>query len=150
MEAEDAVQEIFIKLWNLGEKLDEYKNVNALAITMIKNHCIDQIRKKKIIEDNSSNDFPQSGNSSPHELLENSETGEIINIIIAGLPLIYREVIKLKEIEDLSYEEIATRTNQNINTLRVNLSRARKLIRDEFNKYQNERRGIKKADRKVL
>lgn len=143
MEAEDAVQEIFIKLWNLGKKLDEYKNVNALAITMTKNHCIDQIRKKKITNDNNSDDYPQTVNSSPYDLLENRESGEILDTIIAGLPEIYREVIKLKEIEDLSYEEIAARTNQNINTLRVNLSRARKIIRDEFNKYQNERRGIK-------
>lgn len=150
MEAEDAVQEIFIKLWNLGKKLDEYKNVNALAITMTKNHCIDQIRKKKITNDNNSDDYPQTVNSSPYDLLENRESGEILDTIIAGLPEIYREVIKLKEIEDLSYEEIAARTNQNINTLRVNLSRARKIIRDEFNKYQNERRGIKEVDRKVL
>ena len=46
-EAEDAVQEVFIKLWNLGEKLDKYDKPMALAITITKNLCIDQIRKKK-------------------------------------------------------------------------------------------------------
>ena len=46
-EAEDAVQEVFIKLWNLGNKLDSYNSIGALATTMIKNFCIDQIRKKK-------------------------------------------------------------------------------------------------------
>src|SRR5450759_1353818 len=46
-EAEDAVQEVFIKLWNLGKKLDEYNSIGALATTMIKNFCIDQLRKKK-------------------------------------------------------------------------------------------------------
>ena len=46
-EAEDVVQEIFIKLWKMGEKLDEYKSIDALAITMTKNYCIDLLRKQK-------------------------------------------------------------------------------------------------------
>ena len=46
-EAEDAVQEIFIKLWKMGQKLDEYNSIDALATTMTKNYCIDQIRKQK-------------------------------------------------------------------------------------------------------
>jgi len=50
----------------------------------------------------------------------------------------------------LTYEEIAVKTKQNINTLRVNLSRARKMIREEFNKYQYERRGTEEVNRKVL
>lgn len=150
MEAEDAVQEVFIKIWNLGKKLDEYNSIAALAVTMTKNYCIDQIRKKKIIEDDYPKENIQSINSSPHKLLEDRESGEIMFSIIEGLPDIYKEVIRLKEIEGFSYEEIAVKTNQNINTLRVNLSRARKLIRDEYNKYQYERRGFKEIDRKVL
>lgn len=46
-EAEDVVQEVFIKLWHLGNKLDEYRCIDALATTMIRNHCIDLIRKKR-------------------------------------------------------------------------------------------------------
>ena len=61
--------------------------------------------------------------------------------IINNLPDIYREIIQLRDIEELSYEEIAYKTGQNINTLRVSLSRARKLVRDEFKKYNNEFRG---------
>jgi RNA polymerase sigma-70 factor (ECF subfamily) len=59
-------------------------------------------------------------------------------------------MIRLRDIEGFSYEEIAKKTGQNINTLRVSLSRARKFIRDEFNKYQYERRGIEPIARKVL
>ena len=46
-EAEDVVQEIFIKLWKMGEKLDEYKSIDALATAMTKNYCIDLLRKQK-------------------------------------------------------------------------------------------------------
>jgi len=151
-EAEDAVQEVFIKLWNLEKKLDEYNSIGALATTMIKNFCIDQIRKKKhfLQEEHEGQDIKNIDNESPYELMEIRESEEIIYHIINELPDIYKVVIRLREIDGLSYEEIADKTEQNINTLRVNLSRARKLIREEYNKYQYERRGIKKVDRKVL
>ena len=82
--------------------------------------------------------------------MESRESDDIIHKIIDNLPDTYKVVIRLREIDGFSYEEIAEKTNQNINTLRVTLSRARKFIRDEFNKYQYERRGIKQVARKVL
>jgi RNA polymerase sigma-70 factor (ECF subfamily) len=151
-EAEDAVQEVFIKLWNMGRKLEEYKSIGALATTMIKNFCIDQIRKKKhfIQEESEGKDFQNPGSASPYELMESRESEDILYHIIDQLPDIYKDAIRLRETEGLSYEDIAEKTDQNINTLRVTLSRARKIVREEFNKYQYERRGIKEVDRKVL
>lgn len=151
-EAEDAVQEVFIKLWNLGNKIDSYNSIAALATTMIKNFCIDQVRKRKhvIEEDYEHSDFQCMDDGTPYKLMENRESEEIIFNIIEQLPDIYKVAIRMREIEGLSYDEIADKTRQNINTLRVNLSRARKMIRDEFNKYQYERRGVKEVDRKVL
>jgi len=151
-EAEDAVQEIFIKLWNMREKLDTYNSIEALTTSMIKNHCIDQTRKLKHITTDIPDDHYQFINSppTPFEEMEIKESDIIIKTIIDKLPEKFRSLIIMKEIEGCSYEEIAEKTDQNINTLRVTLSRARKLIRDEYNKHQNERRGIKKLDRKVL
>ena len=48
--SEDAVQEVFVRLWKMNAKLDEYDSVEALAVTMVKNYCIDQLRKQKYIE----------------------------------------------------------------------------------------------------
>jgi len=151
-EAEDAVQEVFIKLWNLEKKLDEYNSIVALAITMIKNYCIDQIRKKKrfIPEENAERDIQNEDNNSPFELMQSRESEDILYQIIDHLPDIYKDVIRLREVDDLSYEEISVKTKQNINTIRVTISRARKMIREEFNKYQYERRGIKAVGGKVL
>jgi RNA polymerase sigma-70 factor (ECF subfamily) len=151
-EAEDVVQEVFIKLWKMGEKIDEYNSIDALATAMTKNYCIDILRKKK---HNYKGDFypidhQNLTSPSPQEELENKESGEILNSIIEKLPEVYKIVIRLRDIEGVSYEEIAEKTDQNINTLRVTLSRARKLIRDEYKKYQYERRGTEKAYRKVL
>jgi len=146
-EAEDVVQEVFIKLWKMGQKLDEYKSVDALAITMTKNCCIDLVRKQKhnYTADFSINDYQGLSSPSPQDTMENRETGEILHRIIDELPGLYRIVIKLRDIDGDSYEEIARKTDQNVNTLRVTLSRARKIIRDEYNKYQYERKGIKTA-----
>ena len=151
-EAEDAVQEVFIKLWNMGGKIDKYISITALAATMTKNICIDLIRKKKHIVQEGYEGMELKGqdNSSPYELMASRESEDILYHIIERLPEIYKGVIKMREIEGLSYEEIADKTKQNINTLRVNLSRARSIIREEFNKYQYERRGTQEVNRKVL
>ncbi len=82
--------------------------------------------------------------------MELRETGNIISSLIEKLPDIYKVVIKLRDVEELSYEEIAEKTGQNINTLRVNLSRARAYIRDEYKKYHNEYRGIRTITREIL
>jgi RNA polymerase sigma factor (sigma-70 family) len=151
-EAEDAVQEVFMKLWNKKDKLDEYNSIEALATTTIKNHCIDQLRKVKTtgIDDLYQN-LPYFFNEpSPYEQLERDETSKILHNIIEGLPDIYRNIIMKREIEGLSYKEIAKNTNQNINTLRVTLSRARGMIREEFKKYNYENSRNKQVARKIL
>jgi RNA polymerase sigma factor (sigma-70 family) len=139
-EAEDAVQEVFIKLWKMGEKLDNYTSIDALATTMTKNYCIDQIRKiRHAVDDhNVINDYQFNTTPSPHEQMEIAESDSIVHRIIGNLDEKYRSVIELRVIEGLSYEEIAEKTGQNINTLRVTISRARGFIRDEYKKYNNE------------
>jgi RNA polymerase sigma factor (sigma-70 family) len=151
-EAEDAVQEVFIRLWNKREKLDEYFSIEALAITTIKNYCIDQIRKSKpIMLEDQNKSFPVYINEPlPDEIMERAESSQIISGVIDRLPELYRNLITMKEIDGLSYEEIAALTDQNINTLRVNLSRARKMIRDEFKKIKYEYTGNSQTTRKIL
>jgi RNA polymerase sigma factor (sigma-70 family) len=151
-EAEDAVQDVFIKLWNKKEQLDKYDSIEALATTTIKNHCIDLLRKSRTLRlDDNSQNLPYLLNEpSPYEQLVNLQNSEILQKIIDNLPDLYKEMIQKREIEGLSYEEIASNTNQNINTLRVILSRARVMIRDEFKKYNYERIGNKQAAGKIL
>ena len=151
-EAEDAVQEVFIKLWKMNTRLGEYKSIEALASAMTKNYCIDQLRKVKQFKDRNDNPLAlvQASEPTPHEQMERSETASIIGRIIEKLPETYREMIQLRDIDGLSYEKIAIQTNQNINTLRVNLSRARKMIRDEYKRHLYEYRGNKKTAGKIL
>jgi len=151
-EAEDAVQEVFIKLWNRKDNLEKYASIEALATTTIKNHCIDQLRKVRMMGiDDLGPEIPYFINEpTPYEQLERDETSKILHSVIESLPEGYREVIWKREIEGLSYEDIASQTNQNINTLRVALSRARGMIRDELKKQKYENTGNRKVAGKVL
>ncbi len=138
-EAEDAVQEVFIKLWKMESKLDDYESVDALATTMTKNYCIDQLRKSRVIfnSDLMNNNQPAEATD---QIIENAESFMIIRKIISKLAENYREMIVMRDIDGFSYEEIAEKTGQNINTIRVNLSRARAIVRKEYIKYFNEKR----------
>jgi len=140
-EAEDVTQNVFMKMWLMGNKLDEYADIEALGITMIKNNCLDMLRKWKHIDgekDGSENSDPDPS-PSPYEEMVKSEERTILNHIIDNLPPLYRDLVQLREINGFSYEEIADQVKVNVNTLRVTLSRARKLIKEKYLEYINDR-----------
>lgn len=139
-EAEDAVQEVFIRMWKMGDKLNDYLNIDALATTMTKNYCIDQLRKGRSVNDNIQIMNDKADPTSIERIVENAESFIIIQKVISCLPGKYSEVINLHDIDGFSYEEIAEKSGQNINTIRVNLSRARALVREEYLKYFSEKR----------
>lgn len=66
-----------------------------------------------------------------------ADSVHLVKRIMADLPDLQRTVIHLRDIEQLEYEEIAETTGLNVNAIRVNLSRARKKVRDEILKIQN-------------
>jgi RNA polymerase sigma-70 factor (ECF subfamily) len=151
-EAEDIVQDVFVRMWSMKEKLDDYKDVTALAVTITKNICIDLLRKMKQIDANTTG-YEIQGHDlspSPYDQMVRSEISEILSGIIGNLPPQYREIVHMKEIDGLSYEEISRQTNMNINSLRVNLSRARRIIREEYIKYNNERGKTERTAGEVL
>ena len=151
-EAEDAVQEVFMKMWMMKDKLDDYKDIEALAVTITRNDCIDRLRKWKHFdsEKDGSELLNYDPSPSPYDQLVNSENAEILNRIIENLPPVYRDLIRLREINGLSYEEIALQNSMNINTIRVTLSRARRIIKEEYLKYIYERGKTETTTRKVL
>ncbi len=138
-DAEDAVQEVCIKLWNMRGKLKEYKSIEALAITMTRNHCLDKLRKKgrELYEDTRPIDS-RTDDMDPQKEIENRENFQNIIKIISDLPEKYRTIIELRDIGGRSYEEIEKELGENLTTLRVNLSRARKMVREKLIKLDYE------------
>ncbi len=137
-EAKDVLQDIFLKLWQKREELVKVENVEAFAMRMIRNRCLDVIRSRRTVsmEMVKKGKLPDEDGPDNNEL-EMADSAVLVKQIIAGLPDLQRTIIHLRDIEQLEYEEIAEATDMNVNAIRVNLSRARKKVRDEILKIQN-------------
>ncbi len=151
-ESEDVVQEVFIKMWMMKDKLDDYDDIGALAVTITRNNCIDLLRKWKYINSEKDGSDAQTADPSPspYDQLVSSETWEILNEIIDDLPDTWKDLVQLREIKGMSYEEIARLNGMNINNLRVVLSRARQMIKHKYIKYTHERGKTERITGKVL
>ena len=135
-EAEDFVQETFLRMWAMRQKLDAHTNIEALAIKIIKGVAIDHWRHRKI---------ECAESNRPKELvaeLEQTDGKELIQYIVDHLPPLQQQVFRLKEIDGYENEEIAKICNCKPEALRQNLSRARRYIQKEFIRLTTERRTI--------
>ncbi len=137
-DAEDAVQEVFLKLWKIRDKLATYNSIEAFAYTVTRNHCLDKIKAKRtyLIEDSMYGD-PGEANATPADRTEIVEKLRLVKEIISGLPEQQRMVIQLRDLDECTYDEIADMLDMQLNAVRVNLSRARKKVRDEIAKIYN-------------
>jgi len=140
-EAEDIIQDVYLKLWANKEQLGEKKNLEAFAMTVTKNLCIDRIRNKGYQASTMGIDATEididARTNDPEKIAIYKDAADIVKEIIKTMPENMRLVVQLRDIEGLEYSEIVKITGSNINTLKVNLSRARKKIREELlNKYK--------------
>jgi RNA polymerase sigma-70 factor (ECF subfamily) len=129
-EAEDATQEVIGKLWTNNESLDKYNSVEAFAMTMTKNYCLDQLKSKragnlKIVHTNFAD--REAGLDIK---LEDSDSLDWVEKVISKLPEQQRLIIQLRDIEQYEFEEIARIMDMNETAIRVALSRGRKTIRE--------------------
>lgn len=132
-EAEDAVQEVILKLWNIRQQIDEYRSVEAYALTMMKNHCLDRLKSKQ-----AGNLKIEHTNYATSENVERSiEANDGVALVFKlmdNLPFKQKVILQLRDVEQLEFAEIAEIMETNETTVRVTLSRARKTIREELTK----------------
>ena len=130
-EAEDAVQELYLKLWDTRGALDGVRSPKAYAVTLLKNLCLDRIRRARRLC------FPEQLPETETPRLQDDEfdARERLDKVleaVKSLPDRQREILLLRTVEGLSYEEIAERTGMNYLTLRVLLSRARTTLKAQI------------------
>lgn len=127
MEAEDVVQDVFVKLWAKRNGLGECANLDAYILTVVRNACLDVLRRRKLRLDKQNEVL--SGKE-PHSdgvgVVEANDIKKAVEDIIRSLPLKQREIIHLRDVEGYAFEEIALVTESDEAAVRVNLSRARK------------------------
>lgn len=139
-DAEDAVQEVLLKLWNKRLELEQYRSIEAFAMTLTHNICIDMWRCKR--NDNLSLDIVQAASptGTPERLLEIKDEIRLMHEIIDSLPNLQRTIMRMKDIEGYETDEIAEITGCGPEAIRSNLSRARKKVRDVYLRTIQERK----------
>lgn len=137
-EAEDTMQEVMLRLWTNRQKLDTYHSVEALAVSMTRNLCLDKLKSQKrkpmvdanVLEANA--DY-----TNPYQKTELSDSVGLVRRLFNELPEQQKLVLHLRDVEDYSFEEIEQVTGLSINNIRVILSRARKNVRENYLKVND-------------
>ncbi|GHU71922.1 DNA-directed RNA polymerase sigma-70 factor [Bacteroidia bacterium] len=133
-DAEDLVQECYIKLWQLRHDMQSIQNPESFSITMIKNFSLDFLRKTK--PETISTEMLQIGVQSSEKQIEQRDELEKIQIIVNQLPAKQKQVVKLKYWNDLPDEDIARQTGLQRGNIKMILSRTRKLIQEQYFKWE--------------
>jgi len=135
-EAEDVVQEVFLKTWKMRDDLEKYRSVEALMMTMTRNMCLDKLKMKKNKALSLHPDYNPPQQQNPHEQSEQKDLVRRVRQVIGQLPEQQRTIIQLRDVEAYSFDEMMEITGFDKNYMRVNLSRARKKIRETIEKLQ--------------
>ena len=136
-EAEDATQELLFKLWKSKEKIVDYKNVEAFAMTMTKNYCYDRLKSKQASNLTLVHSNYKEKETSLDKKLEYRDSVNQVHLLIESLPEQQKIIIQLRDIEQYDFEEICKMVAMKTTAVRVALSRARKTIREELIKTHN-------------
>lgn len=131
-EAEDATQEILLKLWSKNEAIATYANVEAFAMTMTKNFCLDRLKSKQasnltLVHSN----YGETG-SGLQKQVEAKDSFNLVQKIMEELPQQQKMVLQLRDIEEYDLDEIGEMLDMQPTAVRVALSRARKLVREKL------------------
>ncbi len=143
-DAKDVTQETFIKAWNSNAEL-RLETVHSWLLKCANNLCIDLLRRRRfqvplttgnteeietLVHRQHEGTASDPSNLSPEELYIRQERQQLVQQAIAQLPLHFRTVVVMREIEGLSFEVIAKTLNQPVGTVKSNTFRAKKRLRD--------------------
>lgn len=126
--AEDAVQEIMIKLWDRRKKIGNHPNITGFVFLTARNYCIDLLKKKNPEIDSSDFQLKILASETSQDQVEWKELNIIIENLLMELPANQREIMMMRDIDGYEFVEIAAATSLKVEHVRVLLSRARKQV----------------------
>jgi RNA polymerase sigma-70 factor, ECF subfamily len=137
-DAEEIVQEVFIKVWEIRETLDPEKSFNSLLFTIAKRKIYNKARAR--IYNQIYVDYMRLHLKCTEELTEQeisfNETQFILNNAISHLPDKRRQIFMLSKIEGLSNKEIALRMNTSVSNIENHINKALKMVRNHMLKNE--------------
>jgi len=136
-DAEDVVQDVMITLWNKRNEISKLLSIEAYAMRSVKNLSLDKIRHYQVRQ-NKFDEIIRQNDMIYYEVSgEQNEMNQLIRKSIDSLPEKQKLVIHLRDIEGFGFDEMKEILNMDEIALRVNLSRARKKVKEEILKTVN-------------
>jgi len=133
VEAEDVVQEVFIKVWESRDELEEVGNLQAWCMQMVKNRSIDKIRLKANQTEGIDGLYSMSSEEPmPDRRAELNDAMHQVKELMNQLPEAQRMAMQLRDIEGMSYQEISQALDQSLSQVKTNIFRARKGIKSKL------------------
>lgn len=119
--ADDAIHDVFADLWERRKKLHIQHTLEGYLITCVKNRCLKVLHKIKRSEEISSETFNDT--ASHQDALHCKELQQQLQVLLDKFPMKSREIFTLSREEELSYKEIAHRTNLSIKSVEYHISK---------------------------
>ena len=131
-DVEDVVQEVFLKMWYIREELDRYESVEALAVQITKHLCLNRLRAFRYRQEKLSDSAVITADDNPYVALEQKDSVSQVMHIMELLPGLQQTILRMKHVDGFEVKEIAELTGSSPEAVRVNLSRARKKVKELF------------------
>lgn len=137
-EAKDVVQEVLIKVWNQRDRLAQVDNLEAWCMRLTKNQTIDKLRlKHHQSQDIDSAYDMKTDTQSPYEMAAYHDMLDHVRQLLEHLPDNQKQVMHLRDIEGMTYQEISEALDMPMGQVKVNLFRARQQVRLQLLKTQS-------------
>jgi RNA polymerase sigma factor (sigma-70 family) len=159
-DADDLVQETYMKAYRFIDKYEQGTNAKAWLFKILKNAYINEYRKKvrqpikvdfeDIVTYHDTDDDRISGYSDLRQEIFEHMMGDEVTTAINSLPLDFRTVILLCDIEGFTYEEIASIIDVPIGTVRSRLFRARNLLKEKLTSYAQDHGYVDKRGQRQI
>ena len=140
-ETQDAIQDLMMKLWDKKDSLLKLENTDAYILRMAKNHCLDLMKKKKLLYLGEKEQLKLVNLPDKEGNFDHLEKFDHVRKVIEELPEKYRQVIQYRDIDGFEFEKIMELTGYEVPYIRVLLSRARGMVKTEVQKIYSYEQG---------
>ncbi len=143
-EAEDLTQDIFLKIFKALSSFDRRANFQTWIVSISRNLCIDHYRsvrkeRQTIAREVDAGDLqPASADRGPYAAAEHQDLRAILRLALEGLPATLRTAVVLRDLQELSYQEIADRLRLPEGTVKSRINRGRLELARQLKRLQDK------------
>ena len=150
-EAEDLTQDIFLKIFKALSSFDRRANFQTWIVSISRNLCIDHYRsvrkeRQTIAREVDTGDLqPASADRGPYAAAEHQDLRAILRLALEGLPPTLRTAVVLRDLQELSYQEIADRLRLPEGTVKSRINRGRLELARQLKRLQDKQPPLRRA-----